>query len=128
MYLHRMACCGIYEIDDLQRQRTPLTNMRQFVTAIAPVPCAYGPYGPSVRVRDQFRYAIFSGTARAKYGDRFAAFILDHQLGEVISTGYHINPNSGHRLKVWVWTIDHVALKAWSAQNMPAPAGVNNAR
>lgn len=47
------------------------------------------------------------------YGRRFAALIRKEKLGDVLETGRHVNPNSNNHLKVWIWTLDHVALKAW---------------
>ncbi len=109
-----MNCCGIREICGLSSNVTSTEAMQDFVERIATVDHGYGP-----RRYYKFRYAIFSAIGRRKYGHEFEAYILKHKLGEVISTGYHINPNSRHKLKVWVWTVDHVALKAWATAHKP---------
>lgn len=47
------------------------------------------------------------------YGRKFAAFIQANKLGEVTSTGRHVNPNSGNHLKIFIWAIDHGELQKW---------------
>src|SRR5882762_10220520 len=103
-----MDCCGIREINNLKDHRDPESAMKAFMGEIAPIEYAYG--GGEQR-RDKFRYAIFSGAGRRSlYAPRFAAYITMHNLGEIVHTGYHLNPNSMNQLKVWVWTVDHEAL------------------
>lgn len=100
-------CCGIREISGLSHHKTPECALRSFGEI-------YGRdsiYGVS---RDRFRYALFSQAGRSKYGERFKNFILENKLGDVIETvGRHINPNSGHVLKAYIWTINHEAVKAY---------------
>jgi hypothetical protein len=66
-------------------------------------------------------YAFYLFSARVMpgetvtYGDQFAAYILEHELGKVWESevkqneAYH--PNWGNR--VWVWTPDLKAIHAW---------------
>ncbi len=104
MNLVNMECCGIREIANLEDCHTPKEALKEFIQ--------------EAKYEDgRFRYAVFSDIVRRTYGLKFAAFIRANKLGDVISTGYHVNPNSHNRLKVWVWTINHVALKRWSKKN-----------
>ena len=63
---------------------------------------------------------LLDDNPRYKYGRAFAAFIRENALGSLVETGYEVNPNSGNRLKVWVWGIDHTALKSWYEKNKPS--------
>jgi hypothetical protein len=86
----------------------------------------------SVEQYSKFRFAIFSeaihpvyhGEGRKgwayQYGRMFAKFIQDNKLGSLVTTENHeLNPNSGSLVKVWVWGIDHDALKAWYKKENP---------
>jgi hypothetical protein len=81
----------------------------------------------------KFRFAIFSeaihpvyhGEGRKgwpyQYGQMFAKFIEKNKLGSLTTTDNHeLNPNSGSLVKVWVWGIDHDALKAWYEKENPS--------
>lgn len=118
MHLIGMNCCGVREIALLREIRNPESAMKEFLRQIAPEPY-YCYAGEGMRRRDKFRYVIFTATKTGKYGTRFAKLIEDEKLGTLISTDYNKNPNTGHLVKVWVWTVDHEALKAWKAKNMP---------
>lgn len=115
MYLSSYSCCGVREIGTLGAHRGPGEALWAFASEV-------GYNGiPGIANRgfgnDRFRFVIFSQAQSVpgkdlKYGDKFAAYIANHDLGEVISTGIHVNPNSGNHLKVFVWTIDHEAVKS----------------
>lgn len=116
MDLNDMACCGVKEMDGLSTFRSAQEAMRAFAGCTvegAQPRDGYGYYDPWVGNR--FRYVIFSQAgARSRYGTRFAAFIRDNGLGDVVKTaGRHINPNSNRILKVWIWTVDHEAVSEW---------------
>lgn len=113
------GCCGVKELTELRLLDDPLKNMQAFVAS------AYDKGGFNGR----FRYGLFAeanlpNTRYPKtYGKDFAAFILSNELGEVIETRSNINPNSGNAVKVWLWTINHDAVRAWSVKN-PTPVSV----
>lgn len=109
-----ISCCGIREIEELRSCRTAAAAMKAFVEKTSPEKSYYDG-GVEMR-RDKFRYAIFSGTKRSLYVDRFAAYIRDNKLGEVVETGWNRNPNSNNLLKACIWTIDWNALKEWSKE------------
>lgn len=84
--------------------------VRDFLEKISP----HTPYlGAEMRRRDKFRFVIFTDINKRTYGSRLAAYIVEHKLGDVIETGQHKNPNSRNMVRVWVWTLDHRALKLW---------------
>jgi hypothetical protein len=82
----------------------------------------------------RFRYLTFS-EAQSKnakpnengYGSTFAALLTKLNVGQVISTGWNLNPNSSNNLKVWVWTIDHDVLRKWWGKNRPKASKVTSA-
>lgn len=112
MELRHLSCCGIREGTSLSTSRSPEEALRKFGNSIYRFP------GP-----DRFRYVLFSQAGkRAKYGRVFAAFIVEKGLGTVIETEFHKNPNSGHQLKAYLWTVDHVATKAWWTANKAVTA------
>jgi hypothetical protein len=99
-------CCGIREISGLSQHRGPAAALKSFCRGVYKTE-----YGTDA---SRFRYSIFSQIQARQYGDKFAAYILEHKLGDVIeTTGRHVNPNSGNVLKVFVWTVDHDAVKLW---------------
>lgn len=104
--LELSGCCGLREITYLaDHARDPEDAARAFAA--------------DVEYDKNFRYAIFTQAGvRSTYGVKFAAFILANGLGEVVETGWNTNPNTGSRLKVWVWTVNHRKLqKLYGGQN-----------
>ena len=113
-------CCGVREVHDLRAHPNPALAIKEF---------GKHTYGEDANAREEgmrqqgwrypyrnsncrFRYAIFTqATKQATYGKRFADYIKKHKLGAVIHTGFNVNPNTRRFVGVWVWTVDHVALK-----------------
>lgn len=122
MILNHESCCGVREIHHLDHYWDPAPAIKEFgkhTYGLSPEQVRTMPvnrwgyrqnnYGHANR---RFRYAIFTqATKRAVYGKRFAAYIKEHKLGEVICTGFNSNPNTRRLVQVWVWTVDHDALK-----------------
>ena len=115
--LATMRCCAVKEITSLSDYKSdkywsPTKALRAFGRL------AYG-YPGAFPFNANFRFVIFTQAgftgpqAGNGYGDKFAAFITKHQLGEVSMTGPSRNPNSGNMVKVWVWTVDHPRVKAF---------------
>ena len=52
---------------------------------------------------------------------RFAAWIVENKLGDVVEAVPGLNPlhpeRKTERLRVWVWTLDHAAIKKWYIDN-----------
>lgn len=49
-------------------------------------------------------------------GQRLAEFIKERKLGTVVASPGRVNPNSGNRIKVWVWTPHRANLRAFLAR------------
>jgi hypothetical protein len=105
MYLQDMQCCGMREIDNLSGIRHSEDAMLEFLRE-------------SEGDGQRFRYAVFSeaGT-NAKYGDNFRQFIEKNDLGSVIFTSWNKNPNTGNRVRAYIWTINWTALNKWGKAN-----------
>lgn len=105
MNITNLGCCGVKEITGLAGHKSAPDAMRAYCkrpfshdTAFAPPSCAF---------------TLFTAPQPYKYGHVFAAFILKNKLGDVQEIGPTLNPNSGNRLQVWVWTVDRPALEKW---------------
>lgn len=113
MKIQQLAgCCGIKELTDLVAKGDPVLNMKDFVSQ------AYD----RELFNGKFRYGIFAEAnqfdSNAKtYGRQFAKLIIDNKLGTLVETERNVNPNSGNEVKVWVWTINHEAVKKWGLAN-----------
>lgn len=106
-----MQCCGLREIDGLKDDRTPAMAMEEFAKEHYLI---RNTWDNRLRDHKNFRFVIFSQAgASSTYGDAFAAYIREKELGEVVETGRHTNPNSGNILKAFIWTVDHVRVKSW---------------
>lgn len=113
MEIRAMACCGLRELHGLSWEHSADDAMHAFRRAV-------GPGGGS---GTGFRYVVFTqaGTEHV-YGDDFAALIRDHKMGDVVeTTGTHRNPNTNHTLKVWVWTVNHAAVKRFGSPQKATP-------
>ena len=128
-----MRALGAQLYPDPEKNKVLVNKVRERAKKDGVGPCRWGYLGVQVQPVEgyavwedpaqysRFRFAIFTeahGPAWAeengpKYGQNFAAFIRETQLGDVIETGRHVNPNSSNKLKVWVWTVDHAALVGW---------------
>lgn len=109
MYFNYPACCGIREIADLSRAASARVAFNQYYTLVVD----HGAF---------HRYVMFTqanrldAARRVTYGERFTAYIRKHNLGAVIETEENINPNSGNLLKVWIWTVDHDAVRGHATE------------
>lgn len=102
-----VQCCGVRDLGGLGQFRT---SVEAFLDMGRWLFGDTSQYAPS---RNQFRYAIFSqAREESTYGHRFAAYIREHQLGELVETGFNVNPNSGNALKLWTWAINWVTFRA----------------
>ena len=63
-----------------------------------------------------FAFVIFSDVLNPKRklgGTKFAKYIKDSSLGNVVKTKIKTNPNSGNKIRVWVWEVDRDKLDVW---------------
>jgi hypothetical protein len=103
MDIEETSCCGLRELSDLSdtiadNVRTVWEDMKDHET-----------FYPHVFFTDAYaRGEKASGTN----GYKLAQLIEKNKLGVITASPAKINPNSGNKLVVWVWTVDKKALVA----------------
>lgn len=106
------GCCGIRELHGLSQY---VDRRRVFDAQKALKDFTKMVYYPDHlgRWRDRWRFAIFAENRSYTYGREFMAFIKELGLGDVVESQRDVNPNSSNQLKVYLWTVNHEAVKAW---------------
>jgi len=118
MQINPMQCCGMRELSSLSAhngnsEKALLSFGESTYFFRREKVIAKDGFNLERRVVDdpqvKFRYAIFTqaGRDQAGYGFKFAAFIRENRLGDVLETPFYNNPNSGNDVKVWIWAINH---------------------
>lgn len=113
MNANSMRCCGVKELTELSGTRDPAAALMTMLNYLGRH--EYGGPGSRTILHFPAAHIIFTGVTktRSNYGERFANFIRENNLGEVIESVVKRNPNSGNPLKVWVWSIHRNNLEAW---------------
>lgn len=104
----QIGCCGIREIDGLQYTTSEKKAIQEFLHR--------------TKRNRYFRFVIFSQADGAwarvpNYGVKFAAFIETNKLGTLTMSNTAVNPNTGNKVTVWIWSVDWDALKKWAKEN-----------
>lgn len=110
MRLGMLNCCGIKEMAGISEHRTPDQALRVFLQL------NYDQLGHQEQLTGAF-FIFSQAGSRSHYGDKLAAYIEEHKLGEVVVVGRKRNPNSGNMVKMFVWMPDVNALKAWAKEH-----------
>lgn len=68
-------------------------------------------------------FVMFSDAVKYGNGEAFAKIIRDNNLGGITETPEVTNPNSGNKIKVYLWEVDYKALalllEQWGAEDEP---------
>ena len=117
MEILNLSCCGVKEIRGLSYSGSASEAFREFGKLTFQRTQLDLQGNPQPAPIDKFRYVLFSqaGKPEYEYGTAFAEFLREHNLGTILETSFNLNPNSGNQLKVWLWTVDWGAVKAWFA-------------
>ena len=131
MYMCQTQCCAIQEIDGLSSHRTPEAAMKNFCTLVFTKPVKFG--GTTAGANTLYSFYMFTAAIKptiSPYGNKFAAFIREHKLGEVLETKQVRNSafHPDRAGQVWIWTPDQEALKAWWDTNKGGGAQVSNVK
>ncbi len=62
---------------------------------------------------EEFAYVVFTDLARRTLGDRLSKYITNHNLGTMYNIRTRKNPNSGNKIKMWIWSLNNSKLKTW---------------
>ena len=98
--INKTTCCGLDEIFDLEEETKPmLLNI-------------------SERFLDEkTAFYVFSDVSYSSSGKNLAKMIKKLKLGTITTTKYKTNPNSGNKLKIYVWSVDSKKLRDWHYKN-----------
>lgn len=96
--LESLSCCGVREIAGLKSQ--PHKTMWDVCFALFEEDCGQA-------------FLLITDTCQSQRGRNFVKYIKSNKLGDVVETKWRKNPNSGHRIKVWVWAPNEKRLQAW---------------
>ena len=138
-------CCGILDIHNIRIWKKPETALKQILKSGEVVKFQiYEPPSGNWRLGNGYdnpggykkldrpkigkfnnAYGMFSGVQKEQYAQRFAAFLKREKLGKVVKGHAAYNPNhpervgkKGGKLLVYLWTIDHDALKKWAQKHI----------
>ena len=104
MNLDSMNCCGLREASGLQD-----TPIEECIYEVAR--SRFGYEG------EKFGFIIFSEEASYRRGSTLKAYIKKHELGTVVQSPVEVNPNTGNRLRIYIYTIHQVNLLKWWNKN-----------
>lgn len=98
-----IGCCGIQEIEDISYNTE---NPERTIGIVA-----------KTRFDDQCSCAfyIFSDTNmnKKKAGKNLAKYIKKHKLGTITKPTARINPNTGHSVTMWIWSVNKAKFKEY---------------
>lgn len=60
---------------------------------------------------------MFTGVVDEQYAELFMHLIRRNRLGEVVHSNTRFNPNSGNRIRAYIWNVDGKALSKWYSNN-----------
>ena len=121
LMLNNLQCCGVKEIHGLSTHKTPEEAFRYFgmlTTNKKALDCYTCLPTDVTEPWEKFRYVMFTQAKKSTdYGERFAAFLAKKRLGDLLETGFHVNPSADNNLKVWIWTVDWRCVRQWFEQD-----------
>lgn len=110
MELLNTSCCGVSEIDglDIDPKRT-LLNLCEMKFEED----SWDEY------RTEQAFILFTDIAEGKdsCGEYLAKYIKEHKLGYTVQTRAKTNPNSGNKIKAWLWSPKEKELLKWYKKN-----------
>lgn len=133
----RLECCGIQELFDLSEmkltQKGAIAAMREIKSNLTEDAHydAYYDWNTCQTERGDWCDEVFhcpaffiysqAGTptditGRGAYGDYFTSFIIEEGLGTVQMSEPALNENSGNLVRVYLWTVNQDAFKAWNGK------------
>lgn len=106
--VHQTSNCGIYEIAGIRDfEWDDPRSVREFLLDLS--------YELQVNQENTGHnwkwpgYLIFSDAKASRShkitaGERLADYIMEHNLGEVTWSSWKCNPNTGNKIKMWMWS------------------------
>lgn len=116
-------CCGVREIDGLEsaiihKKRSPERVLLEWVEDYNDGldlnnDFFIGDNNPLNSSDGGFKFVIFSGVTERKAAQAFADYLKSAKLGKVMRTRSAVNPNTGNKIQLFVWEINHPRLLKW---------------
>lgn len=104
-----MVSCGVHEIYGLKK--SPRQNIKDF---------AQQHWDSYEQEWWEFvPFVIFSDTVKSGSGQKLADFITSNDLGIVRTLRARTNPNSGNKIKVWLWSVNIPEVKTYANKKNP---------
>lgn len=114
MQIRNTSCCGLKEIEDLQDADEPEDAVRLLldISGTKEYSTTQHRYVPKLNIL--FSHVLFTEViGDGGYGRQLSAYVKKHHLGTVVMSSTSTNPNTGNRIRCYIWTIDKPAIKAW---------------
>lgn len=99
------SCCGLKEIDGLSC--SPEQTVDELCEELFEEPVSCFIDNPDMA------FILFTDAVKYKNGQELARFIQKHDLGTVYGARARTNPNSGNKIKAWIWSPNKRKLKAY---------------
>jgi hypothetical protein len=100
--IEQTNCCGFKEIDGLN-DNTAKESLNQV--------CEDFFNG------EDAAFLFFTGVSKKRYGQNFKRLITKLKLGKIIETEAKRNPNSGNKIKAWIWSVNKPKFKQYAKQH-----------
>lgn len=101
--INGLECCGVNVIDQIADQ-TPKSVIEQVCES-------------KFNQEDDCAFYIFTDIQKMIWGTALASYIRKENLGIIRTSVSRVNPNSGNTLKIWIWHVNHTALKSWAKKH-----------
>lgn len=106
-----LDCCGIHELVALSHFVNPGTVEANVKHVLRNKNCAFYLFSCVEEHEDPDYEEDYDTSTAGAYGKIFADYIIKHKLGTVVMSDLATNPNSGNRLRAYLWTVDWDAAK-----------------
>lgn len=111
MNIRRLECCGIIELSGLGTYSDWLKALQDSTFN------SKGGLYDNCRIHLRCGWVLFSEAHGGEYGKNFADWLEKEQLGTVQRLPEVINRNTAHRIRVYLWAVDHDAYGKWIEAN-----------
>lgn len=71
---------------------------------------------------------VFSDKTKRNCGGKFAKYITENKLGQIVESPVAVNANSGNRIKTYIWVVDKDAVLNWFLSEYKAQNKKNKER
>lgn len=107
--LHATHCCALGEIDNLSASETPKAAFDAILVYLFGNEKPFVIFSGVVKIgADKKITSMFHPTPREdNYGQAFADWIVENDLGTVMASPEAVNPSGGNTVRIWTWTVNH---------------------